>query len=263
MVKVAMKRFICGCSLLLLLVWALPVFSYEQADCLRCHGQGSSESNLTINQGAYEHSVHYKEITCLDCHTGIENDAHMKQKGSGKVDCHTCHDQENRHGLTAQGPGIRPKCNDCHTKHAILDKANPDSSVSPANFSKTCGPCHPAQFGETGVMTWLPSVQIKTHGKQDFSCDFDEQDCLGCHQGKGAHGEGTLLNDRDCWKCHFPKNGRARVMGNIHPKSKEKNDTRYIIAGAVYGVAAALLLFGGCCFYGRRFSTKSGNKKGR
>jgi len=263
MVNALTKRIISGFSILVLLVWALPALCYEQADCLRCHREGSSESILTIDQAAYEHSVHYKEITCMDCHTDIVDDAHRSQKGSGKVDCGTCHDQNNRHGLNTQGTGVRPQCHDCHTKHAILGKVDPDSSINEDNFSRTCGPCHSSQFGHAGFLTWLPSVQIKTHGKQDLSRDFDEEDCLGCHQGKGAHGESVLLNDRDCWKCHFPKNGRARVMGNIHPKSKEKNDTRYIIAGAVYGVAAALLLMGGCAFFARRFSTKSGNKKGR
>ena len=259
MAKGLIKHIIYGCFILL--VWSSPAFSYEQAQCLRCHHEGGSRK-LTLNRAAYEHSVH-KELACLDCHTGIVDDAHRSQKGSGKVDCGTCHDTENRHGLNAQDKKIRPKCHDCHTKHAILGKDDPDSSVNPDNFLKTCGPCHRTQFGHTGFLNWLPSVQIKTHGKQDFSCDFDERDCLGCHQGKGAHGEKTVLNDRDCWKCHFPKNGRARVMGNIHPKEKELNDTPYIMAGAVYGVAAALLLIGGCRFYTRRFSKKSGNKKGR
>ena len=255
-----LKHLIYGCSILLLLVWALPALCYEQADCLRCHREGSSESKLTINQAAYVRSVHYKEITCMDCHTGIVDDTHTKQKDSAKVDCGTCHDQENRHGLAAKGMKVRPQCHDCHTKHAIMDKTDPDSSVNPNNFTKTCSPCHPAQFGDAGFLTWLPSVQIRTHGKQDFSCDFDERDCLGCHQGKAVHGEETPVNDAQCWKCHIPGNDRAGVVGDIHPRKKT---VYHGIAGTFYGIAALVLFLGGCLFFMRRFSTKSGNKKGR
>lgn len=263
MPKVVIKRLIYGCSILLLLVWVFPGLTYEQADCLRCHREGSSKSNLTINQVAYENSVHYKEITCMDCHTGIVDNTHSKQKDSGKVDCGTCHEQKNRHGLNPQGTGIRPQCHDCHTKHVILGKDDPDSSVHPGHFFRTCVTCHSSQFGHAGFLTWLPSVQIKTHGKQDFSCDFDEQDCLGCHQGQGAHGEATVLNDSGCWKCHFPRNDRAGVIGDIHPKPASKKGILHGVAGIIYGIAALILLLGGCRFFMRRFSTKSGSKKGR
>ncbi len=244
-------------SLFFLLTSSL--FAYEPEECLNCHREGSGKSALHISQAQYEGSVHHNEITCMDCHRDIVDDAHMKNRGSGNVDCGACHDQVNRHGLG--GTGTRPQCYSCHTRHSILGKDNPASSVHPDHLARTCGPCHPAQTGDAGFLAWLPSFRVKTHGKQDFACDFDDKDCLGCHQGQAAHGEKMPLNKKGCRKCHFPDEGQAGLMGDIHPKSDNKKDTLYIIAGAVYGVAVALLLIGGCCFYTRRFSGKSG--KGR
>ncbi len=255
------KHLIFGCSMLLLFLLANTPWAYEEPECIKCHREGSTESTLHMNEKAFENSVHFNEITCTDCHADVTDDTHMEQKGSGKVDCSSCHDQENRHGINSQNVGTRPQCQDCHTKHAILGKGHPDSSVNPDNFPNTCGSCHSAQFGDAGFMTWLPSVQIRTHAKQDFSCDFDERDCLGCHQGRGAHGEQTPVNDAQCWKCHIPKGDRAAVVGDIHPKAAQKKSIYHGIAGILYGAAALVLMVSGCRFFMRRFSTKSGTRR--
>jgi len=257
------SRFLPWCAVALCFLMASSLFAYEPDECLNCHREGSGKSALHISVGEYEDSVHHGEIFCMDCHTGVVDETHMKKRGSENVDCGACHDQENRHGfgvksMGSEGMGVRPQCHSCHTRHGIQGKDDPESSVHPKNLSRTCGSCHPAQIGDVGLLAWLPTVQIKTHGKQDFACDYDEEDCLGCHQGQGAHGEKTPLNDRDCWKCHFPTNDRTGLMGNIHPKPHTEKDTLSIIAGAVYGVAAAFLLIGGCLFYTRRFSRKNG-----
>ena len=263
--------FWCAMSVSLLL--ASSLFAYEPEECLDCHREGSGMSALHMSMGEYENSVHHGEVSCTDCHVGVVDETHTKEIGSGKVDCRGCHDRMNRHGMGMKGltagahasgaMGPRPQCQSCHGWHGILGKNHPESSVHPDNLHQTCGSCHPAQTGETGFLAWLPSVQVRTHGKQDFACDYDETDCLGCHQGSAAHGEETPLNRKDCWKCHFSTIERKGVMGNVHPKPKEKKDTPDIIAGAIYGVAAALLLIGGCGFYTRRFYEKHGKGKER
>ncbi|MBT3257323.1 MAG: hypothetical protein HN366_12835 [Deltaproteobacteria bacterium] len=262
MPKDIINRVLPWCMVALFFLTTSDLYAYEPDECLNCHREGSGKSVLHMSVGEYESSVHHGEISCMDCHTGVVDDSHMKKRGSGNVDCGACHDQDNRHGMGSKVMGASPQCYSCHTRHGIQGKDHPASSVHPDNLHQTCGSCHPAQTGDTGFLAWLPSVQIRTHGKQDFACDYDEEDCLGCHQGKAAHGEETPLNKRDCRKCHFSTDDRIGVVGNIHPKSKGKKDTIDIIAGAVYGVVAALLLMGGCRFYTRRFYQKHGKGRG-
>jgi hypothetical protein len=251
------------CAVFLFFLPGPSLFAYEPDECVNCHGEGSGKSALHMSMGEYENSVHHNEISCTDCHAGVVDEDHIKNSGSGRVDCGGCHDQVNRHGMGSRVMGARPQCYSCHTRHGIQGKDHPASSVHPDNLHRTCGSCHPAQTGDAGFLAWLPSVRIRTHGKQDFACDYDEADCLGCHQGRAAHGEETPRNQRDCWKCHFSTDDRRGVLGNVHPKPKDKKDTLDIIAGAIYGVAVALLLMGGCRFYTRRFYRNIGKGKGR
>ena len=155
-----------------------------------------------------------------------------------------------------------PHCYSCHTRHAILPSKNPASSVNEKHLAHTCGTCHAAETGNTGWIEWLSTVQIRTHGKQDFGCDFDESDCLGCHQGQGAHGEKALINDRKCWKCHSSTAKGARIVGNIHPEEMEQAKAFHVVSVLIYGVACALLGWGGCRFLMRRFSMKKNNRRG-
>lgn len=238
---------------LLVLLTAYDALGYTAEDCIRCHKTGSGKSALQISQDEYESSVHAGEITCQDCHTGVTDHGHTATKGSGRVDCDQCHKQENRHGLRSKGGGgTSPQCHLCHTRHVIMRKEHKASSVHPDNLKQTCGSCHPAQSGEAGWLSWLTSVQIKSHSKQDFGCEYDEGDCLGCHQGEAAHGEETSLNDKGCNKCHIPQNRQAPLLGSIHPAPEFKNRPSSVIAAIVYAIAIILLLWDGFRFYIRR-----------
>ena len=184
-----LKRLILVCTFVIYL-WPPWVHgAYEMSACVDCHREGSRKSVLHIPIKAYENSVHGREITCTECHTNIVDDGHMALNNSEKVNCNACHEQKNPHGLGASGVKTRPQCYSCHTRHAILTVGNPASSVNEKHLPHTCGTCHPAEAGNAGWMQWLPTVHVRTHGKQDFACDFDEADCLGCHQGAAAHGE--------------------------------------------------------------------------
>ena len=178
-------------TLFLLVSLSMPC-SLAQAlstrDCLSCHAPGSPRSSLHVPLEQWEASVHRKTVPCQDCHTAIRDESHERTRGSGAVSCIECHQKENLHGIKRQGPG-RPACHSCHTRHGILPKENEASSVHPQNLKKTCRGCHPHEAGDSDYLSWFIGLQVRSHGKQDSSREYGRDNCLGCHQGAGAHGE--------------------------------------------------------------------------
>ena len=257
-----MKKFIFYFSGLLLLLTAYDTPGYTPEDCIGCHKEGSPESRLHISLRRYEASIHGRdrETTCQSCHTGVIDEDHKDTKGSGAVDCSQCHDRENRHGLKSKSEH-RPRCYSCHTMHAVFEKDSERSSVHSKNLKKTCKTCHPAECGDRDCMSWLPSLQIASHNKQDFSRAFDADNCIGCHQGMAAHGENEPLNDQDCYKCHLSPEGESLLLGYIHPQADLDKHPTIFFAGALYLVLILGLFSGGFAFYVRTFSKK--RKSGR
>jgi hypothetical protein len=150
----------------------------------------------------------------------------------------------------------RPRCHSCHTSHGILERDNPASAVHPDSLKETCKVCHPLESGEVDYMSWLPSLQIASHGKQDFSRAYERTNCIGCHQGMAAHGEEEKLDDQPCYKCHLPQEGQAGLWGYVHPRADiEKQPDTHMAAG-VYQIALMVLLLGGIGFFVKRFSGK-------
>ena len=230
---------------------------YTPEDCVNCHKQGSTESRLHISIEEFRASAHGEEATCLDCHTGVVDEAHEKTKGSGVADCSECHEQENRHGVQSK-KGDLPRCHDCHTRHNILATDREDASVHQSRLTKTCRGCHPVECGKTGYLSWLPSIRISSHGKQDFSREYKKENCLGCHQGMAAHGETEPLNDMECYRCHAPRNGNAPLFGYIHPRADLNKQPTIFTAALFYQAFVVVLLWGGFRFFSRKFS---GNTK--
>jgi hypothetical protein len=76
--------------------------------------------------------------------------------------------------------------------------------------------------------------------------------CLGCHQGAGAHGEKKPINDQDCNKCHND------LMGFMHPKADSAKQPGIFALAWIYQVFLAALLWGGFRFYTRRKKSKRG-----
>lgn len=254
------KRFIFYFLGLLVLLTAYDTLGYTPGDCIKCHKEGSPESRLNIFLEGYESSIHGREITCQDCHTGVIDEDHKTMKGSGAVDCSECHDQENRHGLKSKNE-YRPRCYSCHTTHAIFEKDSEFSSVHGKNLKKTCKTCHPAESGDRDYMSWLPSLQIASHNKQDFGQVFDTDNCLGCHQGMAAHGEGAPLNDQDCYKCHLSPEGEPLLWGYMHPQADLDKHPTIFAAAAVYLLLMLVLFSGGFAFFIRKFSKKRKNRR--
>lgn len=226
------KTLLCVVAFIFVVsLWSGTAFA--SLDCIQCHRQGAKGSTRHIAIEVFQQSVHGPTTTCQDCHTGIQDETHSMVKESGKVDCSGCHVQENHHG--AEFPlSHRPQCFSCHTTHAIRKKEDPRASVYPANLKATCKSCHPSECGERDYLSLLPSLRIASHPKQDLSQRYGRDNCLGCHQGHGAHGDSSVLNDQTCYLCHFSQAGRLPLMGYIHPRADRK-EYPTVFAAAIIG----------------------------
>ena len=233
--------------------------AYTTEDCFDCHGEESQESSLKIPLRAFKTSAHAKELSCLDCHTGVVDDNHQETVGSGAVDCGQCHDQENRHGL--QGLENRPKCYSCHTRHRILASKNEHSSVNPEQLRHTCQTCHPIECGSKNYLSFLPSLQLSSHKKQDFAGNYSRLNCIGCHQGMASHGEDKIISEENCHTCHRSGQDASLLMGYIHPQADYYKQPGIFAAGVIYQIAAVILIIGGFGYYIRLLAGKS--KKGK
>jgi hypothetical protein len=239
-----------------LVITGLPssVWAYTQDECIQCHQSGSKESTRQISMETFNASVHGEETGCQDCHTGVTDESHTSTPGSGAADCSACHDQVNRHGLHSER--TPPDCYACHTKHNILSKDDVRSTVHADNLKETCKSCHAQRSGNTDYFSWLPSLQVSSHEKQDFSRDYSADNCVGCHQGKAVHGEEAVVNDQDCYKCHVSLNGENLLYGYIHPNADDKEQPDTFIAASAYQLSLIALVWGGLGFFIRKFSRK-------
>ena len=248
-----MKYIVRYSLAILLTITVKAALAYSTQDCIDCHKTGSSESTLQISIDEFNASIHAQEAACRDCHTLVENDDHHTTPGTGVVDCSGCHEQENRHGWKST-TGTRPQCYSCHRRHGMLTKDNPRSSVHPRRLKETCQSCHTRECGETDYLSWLPSLQIASHRKQDFSRSYSRDNCLGCHQGSAFHGEHEPINDQTCFTCHVTKDGQSKLLGYIHPQADAHHQPGVLAAAVVYQVILVVLVCGGIAFFFRQFS---------
>jgi hypothetical protein len=108
------------------------------------------------------------------------------------------------------------------------------------------------ESGKPDYLSWFTSLQIVSHGKQDFGKAYSRGNCLGCHQGEGAHGEKRPINDQDCAKCH------KDLMGFMHPKADSAKQPGILASVWIYQVFLSALLWGGFRFYTRRRRDRKG-----
>ena len=236
-------------------------YAFTQEECIQCHRKESGKSFLQISIVEFQHSIHGNEITCGDCHSGIESKEHERVKGSGAVDCGQCHEQENRHGLGTERDD-RPACHSCHGKHGILGKDKMISMAHREKLKNTCSKCHPVECGEIGFLSRLLSLQIRSHKKQDFSRDYRRTNCIGCHQGQAAHGEKKPIDTQDCHICHMSLKGHLPITVYIHPRADYEKQPAIFIAAAIYPIFIIFILWCGVKYMVLRLSVKSKKYRG-
>jgi hypothetical protein len=216
---------------------------YKDPDCIKCHNLGGS-SPLTFDVATYQTSVHAAGFSCRDCHRGVKSEDHTKKPGSGRVDCLDCHQKKNRHGGSIAG-NSKPQCADCHSRHRIFQKAHPASTVHAGRIVQTCRNCHPEESGDLTYLSLLPSLRIESHNKQDLGTHYSLDNCLGCHQGQGAHGEVMSLTDDTCASCHINEEGKSTLLGYMHTRANlEKKPGVYAVA-FIYQFSIIFLIWGG------------------
>ncbi len=189
------------------------IFAYEMDNCISCHGDSRNKDIPQISIAEFNASIHGAMITCAECHPYIE-EGHEAGNVIEKVNCNNCHQQANLHGASSAAQN-RPDCYICHTKHSILSSKVENSSVNRDQLMVTCSGCHETQYGKSGYMKWFTSIRIRSHKKEDPGRAFNEQNCVGCHQGKAIHGTSENISEDLCAKCHM-KDNRNAMMGRFH-----------------------------------------------
>ena len=111
----------------------------DAAACSDCHGLHNTRVfHTSLEQYPAEAREFYTQ-KCKRCHA---DSAMMKRNNlSDKMVAYyegTYHGKVQELGYPAPVAG----CGDCHTKHNILPKEDPRSSIHPDNLEKNCGRCH-------------------------------------------------------------------------------------------------------------------------
>ncbi len=209
--------------------------SLTDAYCMKCHGdpnlvtadEEGGVRSLYVDLDEYDEfkgTLHKKEkLACVKCHSNMDSAREPVCKDSGRVDCSSCHADENKdyeksiHGqMLAKLDPNAPYCTDCHGKHANMSRANPDSLINPINIPSLCGSCH--QDGKKaavrisgGEKNIVSTYSMSIHGKGlEKSGLLVSATCASCHTGHlvlpASDPEATVnwkhVSDT-CEKCHY------------------------------------------------------------
>ncbi|QTA81453.1 cytochrome domain-containing protein [Desulfonema limicola] len=144
----------------------------------------------------------YTAEECMECHkTGSEESSLLISPEKYEASVH----------------GQSLTCLECHT--GIKDEEHMNGEgIEPVD----CSQCHEMKKNKTSLFSRLSSFQIASHKKADFGKNYTMDNCLGCHQGTGAHGETEAINNMDCYKCHDP-NIKDAMWGYMHLDTKNKS----------------------------------------
>lgn len=263
-------------AVMLLCVAAGTAGTQEIEDCLACHedrtltktDDAGKVHSLFVDRQLFKQSVHGKAgHTCVDCHEGVQPKDHPKA-GIPDVQCGSCHsdiEQEyakSNHGrlMKADNP-YAPKCQDCHTAHAVMPAGEPGSSVNPDNLAATCSVCHeeeakkaicpltldfikgktgPEAFSVTKILSPIVA-RVKAHGKVTMGCEYSTRRCGDCHFDVVKHGD-TEAKPRGCSSCHeVAKSGI--IFGRIHSAGIIKSPLLGILLFLGYLVTIAGIVF--------------------
>ena len=111
----------------------------DAATCSDCHGLHNTRVFHTSLEKYPAEAREFYTQKCKRCHA---DSAMMKRNNlSDKMVAYyegTYHGKVQELGYPAPVAG----CGDCHTKHNILPKEDPRSSINPANLAANCGRCH-------------------------------------------------------------------------------------------------------------------------
>lgn len=219
-----------------------PIDSSEVAVCLQCHsGVGfvvrkpsGRVQSLYVDGQALAHSVH-KDLTCQDCHMGIDRVPHDLSKVE-PPSCGMCHSEEAElYATSAHQPESavdldRPNCLYCHG-------GNSHTVKSPKEYTHEeelaiCTRCHSnkALMVKHGVdPDAVESYNDSFHGKAVRFGSKDAAICTDCHSAHHvlpkADQESTVSTSQSaqtCAKCHKGAEAKFAQAGVTHLAIKVK-----------------------------------------
>ena len=223
-------------------------------DCLTCHGQqdltmtrNGETVSLYIDEQIFNDSAH-TGTACAQCHTDVSvSKERACETVQSAVDCSICHAEQvteyqgSTHGtLYAESDPDAPSCQDCHARHATLDKDLPVSPTYPRNVPMLCGRCHrvgeqAATRIEAEVEDIVGSYEDSVHGRGLINSGLVvTATCADCH---GAHSElppgdpRALINPQNiagtCGVCHhgIEEEFRTSIHWTADPDADEEHPT--------------------------------------
>jgi cytochrome b subunit of formate dehydrogenase len=117
--------------------------------CVDCHGRHSIDKIDNVQQGRKFHTQ-----ACLKCHADEDMMARNNVTAvAPQTYFESYHGKNVRLGYPEQVAG----CADCHGSHNILSKQDTNSTINPANLTKTCRQCH--GNASDGFSKYLPHAE--------------------------------------------------------------------------------------------------------
>jgi hypothetical protein len=196
------------------------------AQCLECHGKkdlvASDGRPLYVAVEEVRQSRH-AQTACSQCHSGVNVSLKRPcETITQKVDCESCHAEvglqyeASIHGqlLTRNDPNA-PNCKECHGRHDVLGRLNPNSPIFATNIPTLCARCH--REGEPAAVRYqgpeheiVASYTESIHGKGLIQSGLVvTATCTNCHTAHGAlpHTDPNSSVNRanvpaTCGNCH-------------------------------------------------------------
>jgi hypothetical protein len=208
------------------LSWPAAASGHEWTECRACHT--TEEGSVTapvFDIELLEHSVH-GDLACLDCHSDIHKVDHVTgdvphQRYPAKVSCtERCHVKGNDVGAPDFSPMEQYKdsvhgrareagiadvatCTDCHGRHNIRSKEDPESTIYRANIPRTCAVCHE---------NMQVVVKHNIHAEQPFH-EYEQS-----VHGKALYRDGLIEVAAVCTDCHGVHDIQAAGSPNLRPR---------------------------------------------
>ena len=236
-------------------------WAVEDSICFECHSdkdlvkidESGREVSLYVDKANWENSVH-ADISCVGCHTDLEDMEAEHAPKLQSVNCGQCHEdvdavyQGSLHAeAIKRGVKGSARCADCHGNHYVYPGDHILSKVNPLNLEGTCDRCHAdvAFVREhRGIPDRvLPGIIYKdsVHGRAVKRGIEEAAACSDCHSShnlKGPLDPESLISRQNvsstCGKCHSV--AFREYEGSIHGVAAKRGVGRSPVCTDCHGI---------------------------
>jgi formate dehydrogenase gamma subunit len=252
----ALLPFALGILLVSGKLWAA-----QDSICFECHSdkdlvkidESGREVSLYVDKANWENSVH-ADISCVGCHTDLEDMEAEHAPKLQSVNCGQCHeevDEEYQKSLHAEAikRGVKDsaRCSDCHGSHYIYPKEHILSKVNPLNLEGTCDRCH-ANVAFVREHRGIPDRVLpgliyreSVHGRaveRGIEGAAACNDCHSSHNLRGPLDPESLISRQNvsstCGKCH--SKAFEEYEGSIHGLAAKRGVGRSPVCTDCHGI---------------------------